>query len=314
MTSNYRLPENDLDEWCRSQRRLLKMEHDEEVEVITTQLTSMSAKECETAGISVLSLMVASTSTGLRGRVRVTLQKLHGGPLPATSIKVGDEVRVSSPGYRTHMQTLLKNASSSSSIDRRMRETAEGIRGVVSKVTSANIDILIEADDAEEMPEMTSPVRLDLVSNDATYVKLCNAINLLERVDREGGPSQRLVRCLFQGQPLRVAADDSTVATPELSSSLEEGSISGRSSKMAASASSSRSGAGAALSKHSSIVSWFNSGLNAVQRQAVSLALKSDDLFLIHGPPGTGTSSRVVAKAPLFAPMMNHINAHAIHA
>lgn len=45
------------------------------------------------------------------------------------------------------------------------------------------------------------------------------------------------------------------------------------------------------LANHSAITGpsqWFNENLDQSQREAVSFALASRDISIIHGPPGTG--------------------------
>jgi superfamily II DNA or RNA helicase len=41
-------------------------------------------------------------------------------------------------------------------------------------------------------------------------------------------------------------------------------------------------------------LAFVNQGLNEAQRQAVSTCLRSQDVAMIHGPPGTGKTTTVV--------------------
>ena len=77
--------------WCQKQRELLQLERQEEIDQLTIKLETLSARECEKAGISILSLVIEEISISLYGRTCLSLRRKDKKLLPNHSLKVGDE-------------------------------------------------------------------------------------------------------------------------------------------------------------------------------------------------------------------------------
>ena len=77
--------------WCQKQRELLQLERQEEMDQLTTKLETLSARECEKTGISILSLVIEEISISLYGRTCLSLRRKDKKLLPNHSLKVGDE-------------------------------------------------------------------------------------------------------------------------------------------------------------------------------------------------------------------------------
>ena len=77
--------------WCQKQRELLQLERQEEIDQLTTKLETLPARECEKAGLSVLSLVIDDISISLYGRTCITVRRKDKKLLPNHGMKVGDE-------------------------------------------------------------------------------------------------------------------------------------------------------------------------------------------------------------------------------
>ena len=80
-----------ISSWCRKQRDLLLLERQEEIDQLNTKLETLSARECEKVGLSILSLVVEEISISLYGRTCLCVQRKDKKVLPNHSLKVGDE-------------------------------------------------------------------------------------------------------------------------------------------------------------------------------------------------------------------------------
>ncbi|CAB1098427.1 unnamed protein product [Ectocarpus sp. CCAP 1310/34] len=83
-----------INEWARVQRKLLRLERDEEVEQVAGMLNQLTAQECMERGVSLVPLAVTGLSTGLYGRACVSVGDPKGRPLPAHRLGAGDQVRL----------------------------------------------------------------------------------------------------------------------------------------------------------------------------------------------------------------------------
>jgi hypothetical protein len=181
-----------LAEWIESQQALLQLEKQEEELQLASKLASLTARECEEAGISILHLEIDNIATSLFGRTTVTVKPARQGQLlkaaggagnnnsyintkqgSKLSMKVGDEVRLYNP-------KLMGTADEDTAV----------VNGVISKVI--NWEISIVCDEVLDENSLSAPLRLDLRSNDYTFRKMSSALADLR--DSGGHP---LVRALF---------------------------------------------------------------------------------------------------------------------
>jgi hypothetical protein len=254
-----------LTTWITTQKSLLQLEKEEEELQLAAKLTSLSAKECEEQGISLLHLEIVATATSLFGRSTVTVkpaqsqqqiqqqqqlqqqqkaQQKAGQPSGTPthksvkiSMKVGDEVRL----YNPKLASAGKQKSSSKGKDNNDDDDDEGsVTGVISKIVNAEISIVCDDELPDESSMSGSSLRLDLRSNDYTFRKMMTSLSDLG--DRMGHP---LVRVLF----------DPTCEPRPLYNNIQ---ITG--DKL------------------------FNKGLNESQISAVNCALNAPSVALIHGP------------------------------
>ena len=70
----------EVNEFVTKSKELLRLEQEGERDAIQGQLRSLSAKECENEGLSLLSLELDQIRTGLYGRNVVCLRRAKGTP------------------------------------------------------------------------------------------------------------------------------------------------------------------------------------------------------------------------------------------
>ena len=276
-------------EWTAKQRSLVQLERDADNHQLREKMAMMSAKACEAAGLSLLSLSIDSCTTGLFGRTTVTLVRSDGKPFPSRAFKVGyvqpliptsleffiiisnapplpltlsihcihlnrDEVSIYSPKLKN---TQKKQSSTEEDDD------DEIVTGIVSKVQSSLLVVICDEIDASMYDDS---IRVDIRASEHTYNKLHE---ILEELDRSEHP---LANLLFSPIPSDVAAAQRLFHCRERLNS----SHSNDSNKPCV---------------------LIDSGLNASQQQAVSAITAAKTLSLIslvQGPPGTGKTSTVI--------------------
>ena len=149
--------------FVRKQRELLQLECDEERKMLGDKLSSLSSKACESEGLSVLHMEIESIRSGLYGRTVASLQRMDKKPMPAHSLKVGDEVRIYSPKLQ------YTPAAESSSVN-----------GVITRVSPLHVDFVTDGDVDE--PSFPSPLRIDMLANEGTHKKMMSALQDLENM------------------------------------------------------------------------------------------------------------------------------------
>ena len=157
-------------------RRLLNLERDAEVQARTSDLTTSADTDLAARGLSLLSLKVLETSSGMFGRSILVLGDFVGRLLPAHRFSVGDIVGVrechGSGGPVKH-----------------------DVSGVVSRVTEMAISVTVDeskGDAAEDaIDALPDKIRIDLLANDVTYRRLSDVLGALGAYNF--GPASRLV-------------------------------------------------------------------------------------------------------------------------
>eukprot|EP00953_Heterococcus_sp_UTEX-ZZ885_P036607 18833-Heterococcus_DN1.PRE.1 len=237
-----------MENWIQQQRTLLDQERSAERTEIADSIATLTALECQLKGLSVLSLAIKSSSTGLYGRTVLAIGDTKGRPLPAHQFSSGNEVTLRS----------TKGGAGSGSVT-----------GVVGKVTDELIEVVID-DDAAEAEALKAPLRMDVLANEATHKKLLKGLDTLAH--HGGGHAVHVINVLFgQSQPSLLSLADSAQQHDTDVSTSTEGTAAAPCTLQA-----------------------FNAGLNDSQRAAVAFALSTDDVALMHGPPGTGKTTAVV--------------------
>ena len=174
-------------EWTSKQRSLVQLEREADNLLLREKMALMSAKACEAAGLSLLSLSIDSYTTGLFGRTNVSLVRSDGKPFPSRAFKVGDEVSIYSP--------KLKSNQEKSSVE---EADDDGIAtGIVSKVQSSLLVVVCDDIDASKYD---FSIRVDIRASEHTYNKLHE---ILEELDSSEHP---LASLLFTPIPSDVAA------------------------------------------------------------------------------------------------------------
>jgi hypothetical protein len=151
--------EGNRSQWIKNQQKLLDLELQAEEAQLTDKIISLSSKNCELEGLSLLNLEAVGTHSELFGRCAVVLQKIGKHSLP-NGFKVGDEVVLYNPKLK------LNNRS----------DGAAELFGIVKRVSQLNIDIVIEEYDEQLLD---SPLRLDRRSSMKTHSKMKEALEQL---------------------------------------------------------------------------------------------------------------------------------------
>ncbi|RYH30489.1 hypothetical protein EON65_04965 [archaeon] len=149
-----------LSSWIQRQHDLLALELKEEEAQLNDKIQSLSGKNCELEGLSLLNLEVLNTQSELFGRCSVVLQKIGKHPL-SSGFKVGDEVNLFSP-------KLKSNNNNDESSD---------LYGIVKHVTQQTIQVVI--DEYSNFLNET-PLRLDKRSSLTTHSKMTETLKRLK--------------------------------------------------------------------------------------------------------------------------------------
>lgn len=164
-----------LEDWIKDQCQLIDWERDAEVGLLTDKISSLSAKSCQSEGLSLLNLEVESSKTVLFGRCCITLQRLDKGQI-LQCFKVGDEVSLYSPKLRG-------NAKADSA-------DIYTVMGLISKVAHNKVEMVVDEFD-DHLFE--SPLRMDLRSSQKTHITMKNALSTIQHE----GMNHPLVNLLF---------------------------------------------------------------------------------------------------------------------
>ena len=144
-------------EWTAQQKKLLALEHESEKMQLADKIVSLTAKDCEDAGLSLLSMSIESVTTALFGRSCLSLIRSNSREV-LKSFKVGDEVVIYCP---------------------KLRHTAEftEVECVVSKLLPTSLQVICDEIDESIFD---NSIRVDARANDSTYRKYLNVLNSLE--------------------------------------------------------------------------------------------------------------------------------------
>jgi ATP-dependent RNA/DNA helicase IGHMBP2 len=286
-----------LDAWLELQGRLLEDERTEEIDAAVALLTTGSLSELEARGVVLPRLVVSDVTTGLFGRTIVRLADRFDRLLPSHRFTPGDIVgmRVAGRGGGGSGGGVGGAVSQVSGGDVRGSYDASGVvtmtddSSVSVALDETNDSVAAAAIDKGNGVAFGDKVRLDRLADDVTYKRLRDVLVAVRR-SASSGPAQRLLSLLFQGAPpggigtdVSRSTDNGSWAVPQFLHSvppLRENVL--------------RPGSGATPETSSADWTPFHANLNDSQKAAIGAALRSQDLCLIHGPPGTGKTTTVV--------------------
>jgi len=138
--------------------------------------------------------------------------------------------------------------------------TTDSADGIIYKVT--NEEIVVSFNEMHDFENFRQPLNLALLANQVTYQRSKDALDGVLRIsEARHSANQRLLDVLFERDRPQCLAKE------ELESQYGQD----------------------FLAKN-----FFNDGLNAAQQEAIYKCLGSQDVSMIHGPPGTGKTTTVV--------------------
>ncbi|KAL6306936.1 AAA domain-containing protein [Sparassis latifolia] len=243
-------------------RLLLAKERDAEIERTSLLLSNCGPKLLEQKGLALGGLGIASMNIGLGGKTLLELERptaYHSTPLfPPHTFRPGDLARIEEniSTSSANKKTAKGKKSGSSETQR-----GTGVEGVVYKVSDTRVVIAIDAESGGDDLDLPERSRLLKLANSATYDRMENALDQLERLvlptsdvnakDRFQPKMTPLIRVLMgMSQPSeKVPIKD---------------------------------------------IKFFDESLNPSQKDAVKFALESPEVACIHGPPGTGKTHTLI--------------------
>ena len=257
---------NTVAQFVKKQLRLLEMERQAEITEVDSLLATHSPKELERLGLCIRNLRVASVSTGMGGRrlIKLVRAEREGAPLPPTRLGPGDIVSVKTPVAAS--ATVSSSSSSSSPARSSSAEHQQAqLSGVVVKIREGSLTIASDADrdDGSDtliltVSEGDTGLIVTQMGNDVTYKRMKEALALIS----SGCAGLNRMQHAILGLAPVHGPSSAPISSP---------------------------GEEKALHKAGS----DRSSLNAQQQEAVEFALRTEDVALIHGPPGTGKTTTV---------------------
>jgi len=138
-----------MEECIVKQKFLLGLESIAEKEQLAEKIQSLSAKECEKQGLSLLHLQLIGSKTSLFGRFSITLEssRVKNKVLDQVSFKAGDEVvlyisRQRSRSTHSITTTVTNKPIGPGNINSNTTTNEDVITGVVCQVNRAMIEIV----------------------------------------------------------------------------------------------------------------------------------------------------------------------------
>lgn len=162
-----------LASWVASQRELIDIERECESAMLEDKISTLSAKECQTSGLSILNLEIESISHALFGRCSVVLQRMDK-KLIQNAFKVGDEVTLYNPKL-SNGRIASKRGSSSKSNDKPSPEDSATVFGIVSKTLLYKVTIIVDEIDDNKFD---APLRLDIRPSQKTFNKMIETVSI----------------------------------------------------------------------------------------------------------------------------------------
>lgn len=154
-----------MEDWIRNQRRLLDLEAQSETAILAEKISSLSGKQCESEGLSILSLEITQMRNELFGRCCLTLEKVYKLPLNV-GFKVGDEVSLVS----------MSNEKPATKGSDKTSQESNDLFGLVRFCNQQFIEIVV--DDYDDSM-LDPPYRLNLRPSLKTHLKMMEALTNL---------------------------------------------------------------------------------------------------------------------------------------
>lgn len=298
-----------LQAWLQRHLDLLLAERRAEVAESHLLLSSVSPKVLEANGLALGRLGILDQSVGAGGKRIVELHRPaafnNESNFPPHSFRTGDVVKIVDEAGDKQAGGSKKKSSKKSDDN----GNVDGIDGVITRVTDTRIYVAIgrsrrkSGGDEGEDDELPSRCRLVQVANEVTWERMEK--NLLRL-------AQKLEVAVRTSRGIRGGSDSAVVDNGD-SSSDDEAKPS--TSSVPTSSTAPLPATPPALPSLPPLLRFllaldppsrlpaslpapplplFNSGLNETQRSALSRALVSQQVHLIHGPPGTGKTTVLV--------------------
>jgi hypothetical protein len=164
-----------MESWISQQRKLLELESEAESVLLSDKISSLTGKQCETEGLSILNLDISSIRNELFGRCCLILEKV--GKLPVhASFKVGDEVSLLSMVAKEEPKAVKKDKNG-----RENEEEKKELFGLVKLCNQQFIEVVVDNYDDYDDSTFLPPLRLNLRPSMKTHLKMMEALTSLSK-------------------------------------------------------------------------------------------------------------------------------------